>query len=119
MIPVIFGGDYWTRTSGLMRVNIQWCCFLWNFSGSIPVYHRISSLGYTLSSIASAPFFLLVGQEMGQCNDLLQRRNRVEFTAAARHDLATIFGDYNVFFQAEHTLIRNKGRFDSDNLPRL
>ena len=24
VIPVIFGGDYWTRTSGLMRVNIQW-----------------------------------------------------------------------------------------------
>ena len=22
-IPVIFGGDYWTRTSGLMRVNIK------------------------------------------------------------------------------------------------
>ena len=24
LIPVAFGGDYWTRTSGLMRVNIQW-----------------------------------------------------------------------------------------------
>jgi len=22
-IPVIFGGDYWTRTSGLMRVKIR------------------------------------------------------------------------------------------------
>ncbi|WP_419500690.1 hypothetical protein [Dysosmobacter sp.] len=66
VIPVIFGGDYWTRTSGLMRVNIQWCCFLWNFSGSIPVYHRISSLGYTLSSIASVPVFLFVGHGVGQ-----------------------------------------------------
>ena len=24
LIPTIFGGDYWTRTSGLMRVNIRW-----------------------------------------------------------------------------------------------
>ena len=23
LIPVIFGGDYWTRTSGLMRVKIR------------------------------------------------------------------------------------------------
>ena len=23
VIPVIFGGDYWTRTSGLMRVKIR------------------------------------------------------------------------------------------------
>ena len=49
-----------------LDMNIQWCCFLWNFSGSIPVYHRISSLGYTLSSIASVPVFLFVGHGVGQ-----------------------------------------------------
>ena len=66
VIPVIFGGDYWTRTSGLMRVKIRWGRLLRDFGRIKRVCHRIPSPADMLCSTVSIPFFLLVGQDVGQ-----------------------------------------------------
>ena len=64
------GGDYWTRTSGLMRVNIRWGRGEGSFCSIRAFRARILLFQVPVRSVVSARIFPVVGQDVGQAPSL-------------------------------------------------